>query len=215
MVTEEEKQNIIRIWKDLKNNPSAFSGLSKFHMYLRNNLNIKISRNELDSIMREVPNYVMSIAQRVRIPRRHLFVASSNRIFQADIALMPPSGAFMGYLLVIDCFCDKIFTVLLTGSKTEQLKRAFLKVFRLNGGIRPEKIETDQEFSGLRPFFRSQNVYWHPKFGKNKAFAAEKGVQTIHRRLYIAMRSKNTPWPKLLEPVTRGTFIKPKYNIYK
>lgn len=204
VVSPQEKREIIQLWKDVKNNPSAYSGLSKFHMYLTHYLKKQISRRDLDRIFREVPNYVMSIAQRVRIPRRHLFVNSSNRIFQADVAEMPKSGLFIGYLLVIDCFCDKIFTVLLKTRNSEDLKRAFLAVFRLNGGVRCEKMETDQAFKGLRTFFRSQNIYWHAKYGANKAFAAEKGVQTIHRRLYIAMRSSNTPWPKLLGPVTKG-----------
>ena len=213
MVNESEKQNIIRIWKDLKNNPSAFSGLSKYHMYLTHKLKMNISRRELDQIFREVPNYVMSIAEKVRIPRRHLVVTSSNRIFQADVAEMNESEGFRGYLLVIDCFSDKIYTVLLKQRTNEDLKRAFLKVFRMNSGIRCEKIETDQAFKGLKSFFQSQNIYWHAKYGKNKAFAAEKGIQTIHRRLYIAMRSTNTPWPKLLAPVTKAYNMTPNAGI--
>jgi len=105
--SEKEKEDIINLWR----NPSfhgSFSGLTNFQSALKYDKNIVVSRNELLTIMQEVPEFIIESKRIRKFPRRKVIVHGYAKTFQADLAEMYEFNTYKWILVVIDLFSRRI-----------------------------------------------------------------------------------------------------------
>ena len=197
-------KDIIRLWKDPKF-PGAFLGVKAFQQALKRVKKIEVSYKDLLLLMLKEPNYIRTIRPARRFPRRRLKVHGYGVLMQADLAIMPTSPkGFNCFLLCVDAFSRKVFCRPQKG-KTAQLTKESLQSIFEDMGLTPITLETDDggEFKGNKKWLQNtKKVFWKAKYGRNKAFLAERSISLIKRRLYRLLRTHRTDqWDKYLSDV--------------
>ena len=94
------------------------------------------------------------------------------------------------FLLVVDCFSSKIFTVPLKQKDSQSVKNAFIKIFEeFNAKIYEIQTDRGKEFLGItKKLFEEKKILYRVKFGKNKANFAENSILLVKRKLYMQLR---------------------------
>lgn len=130
------------MWSDPKF-PASFEGASTFQRALVHYKNIKISLRRIYKVLGSIPEFVMQIKKVNNFPRRHYSdVFGFGKIFQADLAEMPPSENKKYILVMVDVFSHKIFARALMDKSSKKVKEAFEDIFKTVQT--PEKLETDK-----------------------------------------------------------------------
>ena len=203
-ITPALAKDIIRLWKDPKF-PGAFLGVKGLQSALKRVKKIDVSYKDLLLLMLKEPNYIRTLRPVRRFPRRSLKVHGYGVLMQADLAIMPASpGGYNCFLLCIDAFSRKVFCRAQKRKTAEATKQSLESIFD-EMGLTPTTLETDEggEFKSNKKWLNEKKrVYWKAKFGRNKAFLAERGISLIKRRLYRLLRTHRTvEWDKYLPDV--------------
>ncbi len=205
-ISEKLKEKIINLWKT----PSfsgSFGGLSNLQLALKVEKHIDIPRHQLLEIMHSDPNFVIESNKiKKEFPRRKMNIHGFCSTWQADVAIMFPIDAFIGFLLCIDIFSRRLFCVAIKSKSAATIRKAFNKIF-LKCQDKPNVLETDRgsEFVGNKEFFKTKKIFFKFKTGKNKASFAEHGIFLVKRKLFRLMRTLLTKnWPKYLSYVVKS-----------
>lgn len=143
-----------------------------------------------------------------RFPQRSYELNGYGELFQMDIGVLFSSKyngkTFSGFLLIIDCFSNKIFLEALTSKDAKTTLEAIKKIF--NRSTIPNKIECDSggEFKNkyFSKYCQDNNIFVKYKVNLSKASFAEQGVGLTKRILFKMMRSyRDDVWPKFLNNV--------------
>lgn len=131
-------------------------------------------------------------------------------------------SGFKYFLLLVDVFSSKVFTVPLKTRNTKEVLNGLKKIIS-NFKAQIYVLQADKESAFIsKPFqdyLKSAKIVFRPKFGKNKAAIAENYIHIVKRRLYMLLRGTlNIHWveklPKIIEdlnntPLTRLGYLKP------
>jgi|688.fasta_scaffold29059_7 hypothetical protein len=191
--------------------PGSFSGARNFQMFLKTDLNEDVDLKRIYTILKNQPFYVISQKPIRRFPRRPYWVPGFGILMQSDIAFMFEKNGFKYFLVLIDVFSRHLYVEALKDKTAATVKKAFQKIFS-NFTSPITKLETDQggEFTGLKSFFKKENIIFKIKTGSNKASFSEHSIYLIKKNLYSAMRSKiSTDWPTFLPSIVEALNEKP------
>ena len=126
---------------------------------------------------------------------------------QADIAYMFEFNNFKYFLLVVDCFSSKIFTVPLKNKDSGSVCKAF-QIILEQFQAQVYEIQTDKgkEFLGpCKKLFLEKNIVYRTKIGRNKANFAEYYIYLVKKKLYMLLRGiLSQDWPTHLVEVTKA-----------
>ena len=109
-------------------------------------------------------------------------------------------------MFAIDCFSNFIAVRPMTSRSGETIIATLETMFREDFDGRPNCIEADQE-GGLiseetQNYFHEKNIYFHRKFGQNKAFRAEYTIGVVKRKLQAILRkNEDNNWPPVIEKI--------------
>lgn len=189
MLTDEQ---LLNLYKD-KTFPGAYSGIRAFQTFLKTQLNENISLQRIQQLLTKQPFYVVSQRPIRKFPRRKFDVGGYGFVLQADLAQLYEKNGFKYFLTVVDVFSQKIWAEPLKTKQTREVKQAFEKIFH-DANTDITKLETDQgtEFTGLKDFFKQNNILFRTKKGKNKASWAEHAIFLIKRKLFLLLRSETS-----------------------
>ena len=208
MLSKEQIEQIRKWWTDPENSSAAFSGLANFKQWLFLEKNINVSSHELWKIMRTVPEYVMNIRGRKRFRRRGMELYGSNELWMGDSAHMYKYKHKKYFMVIVDCFNHRVYTRAMNKLDKKSGLEAFLSIVNNdNEGIFPRKFASDEgsEFSGVKEYCKKNDILYSRKYGLNKAYAAERMIQTLKKRLYLALRtSGKRDWVSLLPVITKN-----------
>ena len=196
---------LLALWRD----PSfsgSYTGIRTFKILLKTDLNIEVSENHLYKVIKNDPIFILHQRPQRKIERRSYDVNNYGELVQADIGYMFAYNTFKYFLLLIDVFSSKFFTVSLKSRDSQSVAQAFVQIFKKFNAQRYE-IQTDRgkEFLGpCKKLFTTEKILSKTKIGKNKANFAEHGILVIKRRLYMLLRGTlNQDWvselPKVVE----------------
>lgn len=196
MVSDED---ILKLWRD-PNFSGSYRGIKTFQVFLKTDKNLDVSQERLYRILKKDPIFLIHQKPIRNIERRPYDLNFYGETVQADIAYMFPFEKFLYFLLVIDCFSLKIFVRPLTTKSSASVGKAFEDIIEeFQAPIHVLETDRGTEFIGCKKLFRSKNIYFKTKFGKNKANFAEWGIFIIKKRLYMMLRGiLNQNWVRYL-----------------
>ena len=175
---DQKEKEIRELWRT-PGFAGAFTGLATFRSSLALDKNIHVSKKKLFNIMQHDEDFVLETKRkRKHFQRRKFLVHGFSSVWQADLAEMPVVNSFVGFLCCIDVFSRNIYCALLKSKEATVVRAAFRHLFK-EAKSKPEKLETDRgsEFQGNKSFFKSQQIFYKIKVGKNKAAFAEHAIQ--------------------------------------
>jgi hypothetical protein len=200
MISDEK---ILELWRD-PTFSGSYRGVKTFQILLKTDLNIDVSQKRLYSILKKDSNYLIHTKSNRNIERRHYDLHNYGELVQADIAQMFEFNHYKYFLLLIDGYSSKIFVECLKSKNSEEVSRAFSKIFK-EFGATIHVLETDRgkEFLGAaKKLFKSENIYYKQKFGRNKANYAESGISIIKKKLYMLLRGTlSQNWPSEIQNI--------------
>lgn len=191
-VSDEE---ILKLWHD-KSFAGSFRGVKNFQVLLKTDRGINISQDHLLKLLKSDPIYLIHSKRQTNINRRQYDVNFYGQLVQIDIAYMfseSKDSPFKYFLLAIDVFSFKIFAEAIEDKTASSVVKALKKIFKnFNTPIYEIQSDRGKEFIGkdTKAFFKSLNILYRPKRGKNKASFAEYGILLVKRKLYMLMRSE-------------------------
>ena len=163
-------KKLLQLWRDPNFNGS-YRGVKTFQTLLKTDLNIEVSENHLYKLLKTDPIFLIHQKPQRNIDRRSYDIRNYGELVQADIAFMFNYEEYKYFLLVIDCFSSKIFTVPLKTKDSKTVAAAFEDIFKAFKA-KIYEIQTDRgtEFLGsTKKLFNEKNILYRTKFGKNKA----------------------------------------------
>ena len=170
MVKTVSDQKLLQLWRDPTFNGS-YRGIKTFQTLLRTDLDISVTETHLYKLLKTDPIFLIHQKPHRNFDRRSYDIRNYGELVQADLAFMFEIDGYRYFLLAIDCFSSKIFTVPLKSKDSKEVSNAFKEIFE-NFGSKIYEIETDQgkEFLGkTKTLFTEKNILYRVKFGKNKA----------------------------------------------
>ena len=205
-ITNVSDKKLLELWRD-PNFAGSYRGIKTFQIFLKTDLNIDVSENRLYKIIRNDPIFIIHQRPQRKIERRSYDVNNYGELVQADIAYMFNFDDYKYFLLLIDCFSSKIFTVPLKSRDSKTVAEAFEKLFEeFKGTIYEIQTDRGKEFLGpCKKLFHEKNIVSRTKFGKNKANYAENGILLVKRRLYKLLRGTlNDNWVSQLPNIVES-----------
>lgn len=170
MISDEE---LLNLWRD----PSfdgSYRGVRTFQVLLKTNLDIDVPLERLYNILNKDQIYLIHKTPSKLFKRRQYIVHNLGELCQMDIAFMFPEKDtnFRYFLLLVDVFSSKIFTVPLKSRETPEVIQAIRKIIKdFQAPI--YEIQADRESAFIskecKKFFKEEQIVYRPKFGKNKA----------------------------------------------
>ena len=214
MSTNVTDQKILELWRD-PNFSGSYRGIKTFQLLLKTDLNIDISENRLYKVIKNDPIFIIHQRPHKKIDRRSYDINNYGELVQADIAYMFNYENYKYFLLLIDCFSSKIFTVPLQNRDSATVAKAFEEIFKeFKGTIYELQTDGGKEFLGpCKKLFKDKQIYATIKLGKNKANFAENGILLVKRRLYKLLRGTlNNNWvlelPKIVKDLNNTPLTK-------
>jgi hypothetical protein len=200
-------EKILELWRS-PNFEGSYRGIKTFQVLLKTNLNINVSEKRLYKILRTDPIFLIHQKPQRNFERRHYDVKNYGELVQADIAYMfEDTHGFKYFLLAVDCFSSKVFTVPLKNKDSNSVAKAFKIIFE-EFGAEIYEIQTDKgkEFLGpCKTLFRETKILYRTKLGKNKANFAEHSILLVKRKLYMLLRGiLSHDWVNYLSQVTQS-----------
>ena len=200
-------EKILQLWRS-PNFEGSYRGVKTFQVLLKTNLNINVSQNRLYKVLRTDPIFLIHQKPQRNFERRHYDVKNYGELVQADIAYMfEDDNGFKYFLLAVDCFSSKVFTVPLKNKDSNSVAKAFVTIFK-EFGAQIYEIQTDKgkEFLGpCKTLFRENKILYRTKLGKNKANFAEHSILVVKRKLYMLLRGiLSHDWVNYLSKVTQA-----------
>ena len=202
-------EEILKLWRD----PSfagSFRGVRTFQVLLKTDLNVDISENRLLQILKSDPIYLIHLRPQRNFERRHYYVHFYGQLVQMDIAFMftDPHTKDKNFLLAIDVFSFKIFTVPLKSKNSDEVSEAIRTIFEdFRHPIYEIQSDRGKEFRNkkVKDFLLSHHTFIKFKFGKNKASVAEYAILLVKRKLYMLLRSTlSNEWSLKIAQVTQN-----------
>ena len=214
MSTNVSDKRILALWRD-PNFSGSYRGIKTFKIFLKTDLNINVSEDRLYKIIKTDPIFIIHQRPQRKIQRRSYDVNNYGELVQADIAYMFPYDNYKYFLLLIDCFSSKIFTVPLKSKDSYTVAKAFENIFKeFKATIYEIQTDRGKEFLGpCKKLFSANNIISRFKLGKNKANYAENGILLVKRRLYKLLRgtlSENwiSQLPRIVEDLNNTPITK-------
>ena len=205
MSTNVTDKKLLELWRD-PNFSGSYRGIKTFKLLLKTDLNIDVSENRLYKVIKTDPIFITHQRPKRKIIRRSYDVNNYGELVQADIAYMFNYDNYKYFLLLIDCFSSKIFTVPLKSRDSQTVAKAFEEIFNeFKATIYELQTDRGKEFLGpCKKLFKEKHILSTFKLGKNKANFAENGILLVKRRLYKLLRGTlNTNWvselPRLVQ----------------
>ena len=208
-------KKLLQLWRDPTFNGS-YRGIKTFQTLLKTDLNIDVSEKHLYSLLKTDPIFLIHQKPQRTIERRSYDLNNYGELVQADIAQMYNYEGFKYFLLLVDCFSFKIFTVALKNKNSSTVAEAFKNIFqKFNSKIYELQTDRGKEFLGdCQKLFLSEKILYKTKLGKNKANFAEHSISLIKRKLYMLMRGTlNQDWVKALPKVVDSFNNSPIKNL--
>ena len=134
----------------LYNNPrfsGCFSGVSTIKRALFTDYHLEVPEKEIIHILRHDKNYISSIRNIRRFPRRHVKIGGAFIEFQADLAQMFPYKGFKYILVVTDLYDHMIWAKPLRNKSSKSVEKGFKEIFtdiQKTGGHKPATLSSDQ-----------------------------------------------------------------------
>jgi IS30 family transposase len=209
-------EKLLELWKD-PDFDGSFRGIKTFQAFLKTDKNIDVSEQRLYKVLKNDSIYLLHLTPKRKFLRRKYDVRYYGELLQADIAYMFKWEEFQYFLLVIDCFSNKIFIEVLKSKSADDVATAFRKIFKEFGADITE-LQTDRgkEFLGksCQELFKKEHIVYRSKFGKNKANFAENAIGRIKRKLYMLLRSQlNQNWVEKIAKVVESFNNIPMRNL--
>ena len=205
MVNPVSDDYILKLWRDPTFNGS-YRGIKTFQTLLKTDLNIDVSEKYLYKLLKTDPIFLIHQKPQRQIQRRSYDLNNYGELVQADIAQMYTYDGYKYFLLLVDCFSFKIFTIPLKNKDSNTVAEAFTNIFKkFNGKVYELETDRGKEFLGAcQKLFLKEKILYRTKLGKNKANFAEHSISLIKRKLYMQLRGTlNQDWvtalPKVVE----------------
>ena len=199
-------QQILDLWRS-PNFSGSYRGIKTFQILLKTDLNIDVSEVRLYKLLKTDPIFLIHQRRQRNFERRSYDIRNYGELVQADIAYMFDYEDFKYFLLVVDCFSSKVFTVPLKQKDSNTVANAFSQIFdEFNAKIYEIQTDRGKEFLGAsKKLFQEKEILYRTKRGKNKANFAENSILMVKRKLYMLLRgvlSQN--WLHFLPIVTNS-----------
>jgi hypothetical protein len=167
---------------------------------LKTDLGEDVPLKRITNILRKEKVFIIHQRPIRKIKRRQFDVRFYGELCQSDLAYMFPWETYLYFLLVVDCFSHKVFTVPLKSKTSAAVKKAFEKILKdFNGTIHVLETDKGGEFVGCRKFFKEQKIVFRTKTGNNKASYAENFIFQMKKRLFMMLRGNlSQNWVKYL-----------------
>lgn len=194
-------ETILKLWEN-PDFPGSGTGLANFRACLHVYKNIDVSIHQLSELFRQNNVYLQSLIKRNRFPRRHyLNVNGYFSLCQCDLMYLPKRKYWIGALVFIDVFSQKLFLEKITNRKGDTLKKKLDMIFD-RAKAYPNVLQSDQEFKFYKAWYKERGIYSSIKYGLNKASFAEGAIHKIRRRLSQVMKSRfDGNWPAYIDKV--------------
>lgn len=135
-------EEILRLWKS-PDFEGSFRGLKKFVLLLKTNLNIHVSESRVLKVLSQDPIFITHQRRRVKIKHRHFYLSHVGQVVQADISYMFSRNLYRYFLVVVDCYSNRLYTKALRNKKSGTVATALRSIFdQFQAPI--EKFETDR-----------------------------------------------------------------------
>ena len=203
MVKIVSDKKLLELWRD-PTFSGSYRGIKTFQTLLKTDLNISVSEQHLYKVIKTDPIFIIHQKPQRNIERRSYDVNNYGELVQADIAFMYKFEDYKYFLLLVDCFSFKIFTVPLKNKDSSTVANAFKTIFeKFDSTIYELQTDRGTEFLGpCKKLFQEKNILYRTKFGKNKANFAEHAILLVKRKLYMLLRGTlNQNWVKVLPQV--------------
>jgi hypothetical protein len=148
----------------------------------------KSSRKETLDFMRRSDVYTQYKPIRHRFTRRKTVAHHKFELMQADLAdfqkLSRFNNGFRFVLVAIDVLSKHVFYVAVKNKKSEEMQRAFNKIFKT---ATPKLLQSDRGFEffskAMQDYFKKKNVHWYHTYSESKATLAERQIRTLKEKL--------------------------------
>ena len=103
-------KKLLQLWRD-PTFSGSYRGIKTFQTLLKTDLNLNISENRLYSVLKSDPIYIIHQRPQRNFDRRQYDIKNYGELVQADIAYMYEYKKFKYFLLLVDGFSSKIFSI--------------------------------------------------------------------------------------------------------
>ena len=176
-------KKVAKLYTDLKF-PASFTGASTFYKSVKQNYpHTKIKYKKILNLLQKIPTYqyhvrtnrhyykTRSIAYNFNIDHTN-YVGGQGLSAQMDLAFMPASNDFIGFLVLIDVFNNYIYTAPFKTKKSEEIFKIVMAIIKEHSLNSLTTISSDmgQEFVSRKVDFQRENINLIPLKGAHKAF---------------------------------------------